>query len=149
MIIATLLAALLSVPASALPVCKSNEMTSAWEKITLVLWVTDYTIPDSSPRTATLAYKGCSVGDEGEESRSYSSEDGLFTVTAFTNMGGENGATTLTLYRGAEWVRLGTWAHRKVFYKGVGIDKVAVPNGGGNTVTHNVFVIPEGAVVKP
>ena len=89
MIIASLLAAVLAMPASAqtrMPVCKSNEMTSAWEKITLGLWLSDYTIPDSSPRTATLRYKGCSVGDEGEESRTYASDDGEFTVTAFTNM---------------------------------------------------------------
>lgn len=151
MIIASLLAAVLSMPASAqpMPVCKSNEMTAAWEKITLGLWLSDYTIPDSSPRTATLRYKGCSVGDEGEESRSYASDDGVFTVTAFTNMGGENGATTLTLYRAGASVRLGTWAHRKVFYKGVGVDKVAIPNGGGAEVVKNVFVIPEDAVVKP
>ena len=150
MMIAPLLAALLSMPVSAqVTACKPNEMTAAWEKISFALWLTDYTIPDSSPRTATLAYKGCSMGDEGEESRSYASEDGLFTVTAFTSRGGANGATTLTLYRGSEWVRLGTWAHQKVFYKGVGIDKAAVPNGNGTTIVKNVFVIPEGAVVKP
>lgn len=149
--LAPLLAALMlsSTPAKAhLPACVSNEMTSAWEKISFALWITDYTIPDSSPRAATLAYKGCSKGDEGEESRSYVSEDGLYTVTAFTNHGGDNGATTLTLYRGSEWVRLGTWGHHKVFYKGVGIDAVSVPNGNGN-VTKNVFVIPVDAVVKP
>lgn len=150
MIVSLLAALLLSVPASAqVTVCKANEMTAAWEKITLVLWLTDYTIPDSSPRTATLSYKGCSMGDEGEESRSYASDDGVFAVTAFTNFGGANGATTLTLSRSGERVLLGTWAHRKVFYKGVGIDKVAVPNGGGATVVKNVFVIPEDAVIKP
>jgi len=118
MIITALLAAVLAAPVSAGPLeCVPNEMTSAWEKISFALWLTDYTIPDSSPRTATLAYKGCSKGDEGEESRSYSSADGLWTVTAFTNHGGDNGATTLTLYRGAQWARLGTWAHHKVFYK--------------------------------
>lgn len=149
MILSMLVSLVLAAPASALPVCKSNEMTSAWEKINLVLWVTDYTIPDSSPRTATLSYKGCTVGDEGEESRSYVSEDGSVTVTAFTNMGGENGATTLTLYRDGGSVRLGTWGHHKVFYKGVGIDKVAVPTGANSAVIKNVFVIPEGAVIKP
>ncbi len=84
-----------------------------------------------------------------EESRFYTSDDGVFSVSAFTNMGGANGATTLTLSRDSEWVRLGTWAHHKVFYKGVGIDQVAVPNGGGRTVVKNVFVIPEDAVIKP
>ena len=149
MIITALLSAVLSLPVSAqVPACQSNEMTSAWEKISFALWLTDYTIPDSSPRTATLAYKGCSAGDEGEESRSYVSADGLFTVTAYTSHGGDNGATTLTLYRGDKWARLGTWAHHKVFYKGVGIDKVAVPNGGDTTIVKNVFVIPEDAVIK-
>ncbi|MBI5246405.1 MAG: hypothetical protein HY923_04440 [Elusimicrobia bacterium] len=149
MIMTALLAAVLAAPASAQVLeCKTNEMTSAWEKISFALWLTDYTIPDSSPRTATLVYKGCSMGDEGEESRSYVSADGNFIVTAFTNHGGDNGATTLTLYRGARWARLGTWAHHKVFYKGVGIDKVAVPNGGDSTIVKNVFVIPEGAVIK-
>ena len=150
MMIATLLAAVLSMPASAqsLTACKTNEMTAAWEKISFALWLTDYTIPDSSPRTATLSFKGCSMGDEGEESRTYGSEDGAYSVTAMTNHGGDNGATTLTLYRGAEWVRLGTWGHHKVFYKGVGIDKVSVPNGGWGTIVKNIFVIPEDAVIK-
>lgn len=146
-----LIAALMlsSTPAKALPACVSNEMTSAWEKISFALWITDYTIPDSSPRAGTLSYKGCSKGDEGEESRSYVSEDGRYAVVATTNHGGENGATTLTLYRGGESVRLGTWGHHKVFYKGVGVDKAAVPNGNGTTVSKNVFVIPADAVVKP
>lgn len=149
MIIAALLAAVLSVPASAqVTVCQSNEMTSEWEKITFALWLTDYTIPDSSPRTATLHYKGCSVNGEGNENRFYLSET-LDTIMASTNPGGENGATTLFLIHNGGWVNLGTWAHRKVFYKGVGIDKVAVPNGGGTTVIKNVFVIPEDAVIKP
>ena len=149
MIITALLSVVLAAPASAQVFeCKTNEMTAAWEKISFALWLTDYTIPDSSPRTATLTYKGCSKGDEGEESRSYVSADGSFTVTAFTNHGGDNGATTLTLYRGAQWARLGAWGHHKVFYKGVGIDKVAVPNGGDTTIVKNVFVIPEAAVIK-
>lgn len=150
MIIAPLLAALLSISASAQTrVCQSNEMTAAWEKINFSLWLTDYTIPDSSPRTATLAYQGCAAGADGLESRSFVSADGMFFVTAVTTAGGDNGATTLTLSRGSEAVALGTWGHHKVFYKGVGIDKVAVPNGNGRTVVKNVFVIPEGAVVKP
>lgn len=149
MIIAPLLAVLLSVSASAqTAACRSNEMTAAWEKINFALWLTDYTIPDSAPRAATLAYQGCAVGD-GAESRSFVSADGLFVVTAVTNAGGDNGATTLRLSRAGETVSLGTWGHHKVFYKGVGIDKVTVPNGGGRTVVKNVFVIPEGAVVKP
>jgi len=149
MIIATLLAVLLSAPASAQTAdCRTNEMTAAWEKIGFALWLTDYTIPDSSPRTATLRYLGCSVvGDQ--EARFYRSEDGVFILAAYTNAGGENGATTLSLSRRAAHVELGTWGHHKVFYKGVGIDKVAVPNGGGATVVKNVFVIPEGAVIKP
>ena len=149
MIITALLSVVLAAPVSADPlVCQSNEMTASWENISFALWLTDYTIPDSSPRTATLTYKGCSKGDEGEESRSYTSADGLYTVTAFTNHGGDNGATTLTLYRTDKWARLGTWAHHKVFYKGVGIDKVAVPNGGDTTIVKNVFIIPEDAVIK-
>lgn len=141
---------MLAAPAKAQFACVSNEMTSAWEKISFALWITDYTIPDSSPRAATLSYKGCAKGDEGEEMRTYASEDGSYFVTAMTNHGGENGATTLTLARGGEFVRLGTWGHHRVFYRGVGIDKVAVPNGNGRTIEKNVFVIPAGAVVaKP
>lgn len=150
MIVLLLAALLLSAPASAQsPACRTNEMTSAWEKITLALWLTDYTIPDSSPRTATLRYLGCSVLGDGEEGRFYRSDDRNFIVAAYTNAGGENGATRLALSRRAEWVDLGTWSHHKVFYKGVGIDKVAVPNGDGRTVVKNVFVIPEDAVIKP
>jgi hypothetical protein len=142
MIIAALLAAVLSVPASAqVAVCQRNEMTSAWEKITFGLWLSDYTVPDDA-RTATLSYLGCSVLSDGTEARFYRSEDRTFTLSAFTNAGGENGATTLALTRRAEKVTLGTWGHHKVFYKGVGIDKVAVPNGNDQTVVKNVFVIP-------
>ncbi|MDD5302695.1 MAG: hypothetical protein PHS14_06245 [Elusimicrobia bacterium] len=143
MIIATLLAAVLSMPASAqVAVCQSNEMTSAWEKVTFGLWLSDYTVPDDSARTATLSYIGCSVLSDGTEVRFYRSEDRAFTLSASTNAGGENGATTLGLTRRAEKVTLGTWGHHKVFYKGVGIDKVSVPNGGDSTVVKNVFVIP-------
>ncbi len=150
MIIAPLLAALLSVSASAqASSCQSNEMTAAWEKINFALWLTDYTIPDSSPRTATLAYQGCVADAEGRESRTFVSADGLFTVAAYTAAGGADGATTLVLRRDGEAATLGTWGHHKVFYKGVGIDKVSVPNGNGRTVVKNVFVIPEGAVIKP
>jgi len=142
MIIAPLLAVLLSVSASAqTSACRSNEMTAAWEKINFGVWVTDYTIPDSSPRVATLAYQGCSA-ENGVESRTFAGADGQFTVVALTNGGGDNGATTLLLRRGPQWVTLGTWGHHKVFYKGVGIDKVAVPNGNESTVVKNVFVIP-------
>lgn len=142
MIIAALLAAVLSVPASAqTAACQRNEMTSAWEKITFGLWLSDYTVPDAA-RTADLKYAGCSVDGEGQENRTYASEDGAFTVTAVTNAGGDNGATTLILRRGGDGVNLGIWGHHKVFYKGVGIDKVTVPNGGGRTVVKNVFVIP-------
>ena len=143
MIIASLLAAVLSVSASAqVPACQSNEMTSAWEKITFGLWLSDYTVPEDSMRTATLGYIGCSALSDGTEVRFYRSADRNFTLSAFTNAGGENGATTLALTRRAEKVTLGTWGHHKVFYKGVGIDKVAVPNGNDQTVVKNVFVIP-------
>lgn len=139
MIIASLLAAVLSVSASAqVPACQSNEMTSAWEKVTFGLWLSDYTIPEDSMRTAKLSYKGCSVGAEGQEVRSFVSEDGTYAVTALTNAGGDNGATTLVLNRGGKGVQLGTWGHHKVFYKGVGIDRVSVPGGP----VKNVFVIP-------
>jgi len=142
MIIAALLAAVLSVPASAqVAACQRNEMTSAWEKITFGLWLSDYTVPDAA-RTADLAYKGCSVSHNGQEGRKFVSADGLFTVVALTDAGGDNGATTLVLFRDGEGVNLGTWGHHKVFYKGVGIDKVSVPNGGGSTIVKNVFVIP-------
>ncbi len=143
MIIAALLAAVLSVPASAqTAACQRNEMTSAWEKITFGLWLSDYTVPEDSARTSTLSYIGCSVLSDGTEARFYRSEDRAFTLSAFTNAGGDNGATTLALTRRAEQVTLGTWGHHKVFYKGVGIDKVAVPNGNDRTVVKNVFVIP-------
>ena len=143
MIIASLLAAVLSVAASAqVPACQSNEMTSAWEKVTFGLWLSDYTVPEDSMRTATLRYIGCSVLSDATEVRFYRSEDRTFTLSAFTNAGGDNGATTLALTRRAEQVTLGTWGHHNVFYKGVGIDKVAVPNGNEQTVVKNVFVIP-------
>lgn len=143
MIIASLLAAVLSVSASAqTQACRSNEMTSAWETITFGLWISDYTIPEDATRAANLVYKGCSVNGAGEESRTFSSADGTFAVTALTNSGGDNGATTLVLSRGGARVALGTWGHHKVFYKGVGIDKVAVPNGAGGAMVKNVFVIP-------
>ena len=139
MIIAALLAAVLAVPASAqVAVCQTNEMTTAWEKITFGLWLSDYTIPEDGLRTAKLSYKGCSVDAKGQEVRSFVSEDGAYAVTALTNAGGDNGATTLVLKRGGKGVTLGTWGHHKVFYKGVGIDKVAGPGGP----VKNVFVIP-------
>jgi len=153
MMIAPLLAAILSVSAvsaHAAP-CESNEMTVAWEKINFALWLTDYTIPDSSPRTATLSYQGCWAGDGAErlENRSFASADGVFVITAVMTPGGSDGAGTLLLRRNGETAHLGTWGFHKIFYKGVGIDKVSVPNGNGRMVVKNVFVIPEGAVVKP
>lgn len=139
MIIAALLTAVLAMPASAqVSACQANEMTLAWEKITFGLWLSDYTIPEDALRTAKLSYKGCSVDTKGQEIRSFASEDGAYAVTALTNAGGDNGATTLVLNRGGEGVTLGTWGHHKVFYKGVGIDKVSVPGGP----VKNVFVIP-------
>jgi len=149
MIIASLLAAMLSVPAAAQQACVSNEMTSAWEQVTFGLWLSDYTIPDSSPRTAVLRYNGCSVAADKTEVRSFASQDSLYSVLALTSSGGDNGATTLTLVRDGASVNLGMWGHHKVFYKGVGIDKVAVPNGAGRTTVKNVFVIPVARVVKP
>ena len=139
MIIAALLAAVLSSPAAAqVSACQSNEMTKAWEKIYFGLWLSDYTIPEDGMRTAKLSYKGCSVNGAGEEVRSFVSEDGAYAVTALTNAGGDNGATTLVLNRDGKGVTLGTWGHHKVFYKGVGIDKVSLPGGP----VKNVFVIP-------
>ncbi len=149
MIIAPLLAALLSVSASAqTSSCLSNEMTVEWEKINFALTLSDYTIPDSTPRAGTLSYRGCSAS-EGRESRTWASADGRYVVTALTSAGGQDGATSLVLSREGESAPLGTWGHHKVFYKGVGIDKVSVPNGNGRTVIKNVFVIPESTVVKP
>lgn len=148
--IASLLAALLlSVPASAqVRACQTNEMTAAWKNVAFGLWLSDYTVPDDASRVATLRYKGCSAGAEGMESRSYTSEDGSFAVVARTNAGGDDGATTLILTRGGARVELGTWGHHKVFYKGVGIDKVSVPSGGSATRVANVFVIPVYDAVK-
>lgn len=142
--------------------CVANDMTREWEKISFALWLTDYTIPDSAPRTATLSYAGCSIMDEymGEpiqprEVRFYVSEDGLVAVFATTSENGADGATHLTLVtrRGtsgfANSAQLGAWSHHKVFYKGVGIDKVGISdNRDGRAYTKNVFVIPTGAVVK-
>jgi hypothetical protein len=98
MIVSTLLAALLAVPASAQPVaCVENEMTREWEKISFALWLTDYTIPDSSPRTATLSYKNCFADEErGQETRFFVSEDGSIGVVATTSLGGQDGATYLS-----------------------------------------------------
>lgn len=150
MIIASLLAAVLSVPAAAqVTACQSNEMTQAWEKITYGLWLTPYTIPDSTPRTATLTYQGCSVGADGQESRTFASAEGNYAVVARTNAGGENGATTLVLKNGGESVVLGTWGHHKALYRPVGVDKVNVPDGNGGVINTNVFFIPVDLGLKP
>lgn len=150
MIIASLLAAALSVSASAqAQACRSNEMTTAWESITFGLWLSDYTIPDDAARAASLTYKGCSAGADGMETRTFASADGSYAVLAVTDAGGDSGATTLTLSRRGERVELGTWGHHKVFYKGVGIDKVAVPNGAGGAIVKNVFVLPVYPSLKP
>lgn len=149
MIIAALLAAALAAPVSAQTVaCQSNEMTAAWEKITFGLWLTPYTNPDDSARTSTLTYKGCTVGADGLESRSFSGAEG-YTIVARTNAGGDNGATTLFLKNGAGSVELGTWGHHKAFYKGVGVDKVNVPSANGGNLNTNVFFIPVDLGLKP
>ena len=150
MIIVALLAAALAAPVSAQPVaCQSNEMTAAWEKITFGLWLTPYTIPDSTPRTATLTYKGCSVGADDQEYRTFTSVEGTYALSFRTNGGGADGATTVSLTRGSYASTLGTWGHHKVFYKGVGVDKVNVPTEGGRTFNTNVFVIPVDLGLKP
>lgn len=148
MIIASLLATVLAVPAAAdkpAAACQTNAMTSDWGKITFGLFLTPYTIPESAPRTATLRFKGCKMDDASQEFRSYTSDDGVYRVVALTNANETDGATTLVLIYNGKGVRLGAWAHRKVFYKGVGIDNVAIPDG---PVT-NVFVLPEGAILPP
>ena len=114
-------------------------MTAAWETVSLGLWLSDYTVPDDATRVATLTYAGCSVSAKGEEVRVFSSANARYAVSAVTDAGGANGATTLSLKRDGAQVVLGTWGHHKVYYRGVGIDRVAVP-GGRNT--KNVFVIP-------
>lgn len=140
MIVPLLAALLLAAPASAqVRACQSNDMTAAWETVSLGLWLSDYTVPDEASRVATLTYAGCSVSAKGEEVRLFSGADGRYAVSAVTDAGGANGATTLRLGRDGAQVVLGTWGHHKVFYRGVGIDRVAVPGGRG---TKNVFVIP-------
>lgn len=145
MMIASLLAAALALPAAAESKCLINPMTDEWQGITLALFLTDYTIPESSPRTATLKFSECLSHHEGTELRLYTSQDSDYVIAARTDRGGASGATTLFLSRGSELVELGTWAHRKIFFKGVGIDKVSVPNGDQKLIK-NVFVLPEGAI---
>jgi hypothetical protein len=157
MIVSTLLAALLAVPASAQPVaCVENEMTREWEKISFALWLTDYTIPDSSPRTATLSYKNCFADEErGQETRFFVSEDGSIGVVATTSLGGQDGATYLTLVTKngnnglTNSAQLGVWGHHRVYYRGVGVDKAKIQDWryGGREIVKNVFVIPTGAVI--
>ncbi|MBI4060866.1 MAG: hypothetical protein HY403_05490 [Elusimicrobia bacterium] len=140
MIIASFLAALLSASASAqASSCKINEMTAEWAKVTFGLSMSNYTFPDPSSRVDTLSYMGCSADGAGLETRDYVGR--VYTVTAVTNSGGENGTTTLTLYGHGGRVPLGSWRHHKVFdVAGVGKDDVAVPGRNGRT---NVFVIPD------
>lgn len=143
MIIAPLLAVLLSASASAqTPACQSNEMTQGWEKVTYGLWLTPYTIPDSTPRTATLKYQGCVVDANGLENRSFVSAEGGYAIVARTDAGGNSGATTLILKNGAGSVELGTWGHHRAMYRPVGVDKVNVPTGNGGVMNTNVFFIP-------
>jgi hypothetical protein len=170
MIVAPLLVALLAVPASAQVVlppfeaeaCVRNEMTREWEKISFALWLTDYTIPDSSPRTATLRYQGCRVLREtlgepmdAQEQRYFVSEDGKIGVIATTSTGGSDGATYLTLVTKngnnglTNSAQLGVWSHHRVYYKGIGVDKAKIQDwrDGGRALVTNVFVIPTGAVI--
>lgn len=157
MIVSSLLAVLLAVPAAAqVQVCADNEMTREWEKISFALWLTDYTIPDSSPRTATLSYQRCFADSErGQETRFFVSADGKIGVVATTSLGGSDGATYLTLVTKngnnglTNSAQLGVWSHHKVYYKGIGVDKAKIQDwrDGGRELVTNVFVIPTGAVI--
>ncbi len=153
---------LTAAPAKAQPACVSNEMTAAWEKISFALWITDYTIPDSSPRAATLKFQKCERREEtlGEKMtpqdvRWYVSEDGSIGVLA-TVGDDEPGATWLTLVtrNGGNGLtnsaQLGAFAHQRVYWRGLGWDKVSIQDwrDSGRTIVKNVFLIPTDAVIK-
>jgi hypothetical protein len=129
-------------------------MREEWQSISFGLWLTDSNNPDDSPRTATLRYSSCQVVGQ-EERRTFLSEYDDMGVVASVNSSDPQ-ATTLTLVTRAaggalrESAPLGSYAHRRVYFKGVGIDSVDFRDwsNGGNAYVKNVFVIPEGAVIK-
>ncbi len=166
MILSLLAAVLLSAPAHALNVdlpCPQDAMTRDWQSKTLVLWLTDGTNPDAAPRTATLKFKSCSRRTEtlGEpmtpqDERTFISDDGSIGVIA-TVSETDPAATWLTLVtrNGGNGLtnsaQLGVFAHHRVYYRGVGFDQVKIQDwrDGGRAIVKNVFLIPEGAVIKP
>ena len=167
MIIASLLAAaLLAAPAQAAQIdnpCPQDAMSSDWQSKTLVLWLTDGTNPDASPRTATLKFKSCTRRTEtlGEpmtpqDERYFVSEDGSIGVIA-TVTEKDPGATWLTLVtrNGGNGLtnsaQLGAFAHHRVYYKGVGFDQVRIQDwrDGGRMIVKNIFLLPSDNVLKP
>lgn len=166
MIVSLLAAALLALPAAAqvqtpLP-CPQDAMTSEWQTKSFALWLTDGTNPDAAPRTATLKFSKCVRQTEylGErhtpqDVRWFLSEDGKIGVIA-TVVENEADATYITLVTSnngslTNSAQLGAYAHRRVYFKGIGADKVAIQDwrDGGRTIVKNVFLIPTDAVVKP
>ena len=164
MILPLLAAALLAGPVSAqeLP-CPQDAMTREWQSKTFVLWLANGTNPDAEPRVATLKFKKCVRAAEylGEpitpqDARWFVSEDGKIGVIA-TVTDGEPDATWLTLVTSngvngmTSSAQLGAFAHRKVYFKGIGADKVSIQDwrDNGRVIVKNVFVIPQDAVIKP
>lgn len=165
MIAPLLAAALLTSPAFAaekIPTpCAQDDMSREWQSKSFVLWLANGTNPDAEPRTATLSFKKCEHVEEiyGEpisprDERWYVSDDGSIGVIA-TADDSQPGATYLTLViarNGAltNAAQLGAWAHRKVFFKGVGVDKVSITDwrSNGAVIVKNVFVIPSDAVIS-
>lgn len=167
MIAPLLLAALLSSPVRAADKiaapCAQDDMSRGWQATTFALWLMDGTDPDAQPRTATLRFKKCEHIDEylGEptsprDARWFVSDDGTIGVIATVDEAQPDATylTLVTLNGGSgltNSAQLGVWAHRKVWFKGVGIDAASITDwrAGGKTIVKNVFVLPEAAVVKP
>jgi hypothetical protein len=164
--IVSLLAALLALPAAAQVVdvpapCPQDAMTQEWQTKSFALWLIDGTNPDAAPRTATLKFKNCVRQTEylGErhtpqDARWFVSEDGKIGVIA-TVLENELDATYITIVTSNNGslttsAQLGAYAHRKIYFKGIGADKVTIQDWrDGRTVVKNVFLIPTDAIVKP
>jgi hypothetical protein len=157
MINALFAALLLAGPAAAAPVCRTDPMRAEWQTKNFGLWLTDYTIPESSPRTATLHYVGCEVvtsmyGEpiEPREERKFLSEDGTIGIIASTD-DSDPAATWLTLVTGSpergvyNSAQLGAFSHHRVYFKGVGVDQVKFHDnrGRGADLVKNIILIPE------
>lgn len=163
--IVSLLAAVLALPAAAQTVsipCPQDAMTREWQAKSFALWLTEGVNPDAVPRTATLKFSKCVRQNEhlGErhapqDVRWFVSEDGKIGVIA-TVTESEPDATWITIVTAGDGAltnsaQLGAYAHRKVYFKGIGADKVSIQDwrDGGRTIVKNVFLIPTDAVVKP